>query len=81
MTQDFSIIAKNLNFDYNEKTRVFNNHNINLVIKKSQKNKLFGIIGPSGTGKTTLISILGGQLKPTSGNIEIDNIAPIVEKV
>lgn len=74
MNQDFTIVAKNLHFDYNEKTKVFNDHNINLVVNKSQKNKLYGIIGPSGTGKTTLISILGGQLKPTSGYIEIDKV-------
>ncbi|MEI6729006.1 MAG: ATP-binding cassette domain-containing protein [bacterium] len=74
MTKDFTIQAKNLHFDYNEKTQVFNDHNIHLVVSKSQKNKLYGIIGPSGTGKTTLISILGGQLKPTKGNIEIDKV-------
>lgn len=83
MTEDFIIEAKNLHFDYNEKTQVFNNHNINLVVKKSQKNKLYGIIGPSGTGKTTLISILGGQLKPTKGHIKIDgtNIYEVTDSI
>jgi len=30
------------------------------------------ILGPSGTGKTTLLKLIGGQLKPTSGKIEVD---------
>lgn len=70
----YSIVSNNLHFDYNEKTRVFENHEINLVVNSEQQNKLYGIIGPSGTGKTTLLSILGGQLKPTSGDIIISGI-------
>jgi ABC-type multidrug transport system fused ATPase/permease subunit len=66
-----SVITNDLHFDYNEKTQVFEGHNLQLEIEESQANKLYGIIGPSGTGKTTLISILGGQLKPTKGNIFI----------
>lgn len=30
------------------------------------------IMGPSGTGKTTLLKLIGGQLKPDQGTIEID---------
>jgi ABC-type multidrug transport system fused ATPase/permease subunit len=66
-----SVITTDLHFDYNEKTQVFEGHSLSLVIDDTQKNKLYGIIGPSGTGKTTLISILGGQLKPTKGDILI----------
>jgi ABC-type multidrug transport system fused ATPase/permease subunit len=66
-----SVISSDLHFDYNEKTQVFEGHNLHLEIDENQPNKLYGIIGPSGTGKTTLISILGGQLKPTKGNIFI----------
>ncbi|MBC7471785.1 MAG: ATP-binding cassette domain-containing protein [candidate division SR1 bacterium] len=71
---DFSIQIINANFSYNENTVVFNNHNLILDIKGDQKNKLYGIIGPSGTGKTTLISILGGQLNPQQGEVLINNI-------
>ena len=35
---------------------------------------LYGIIGPSGTGKTTLLSILGGQLRPVAGGITVGGI-------
>ena len=32
------------------------------------------LLGPSGCGKTTLLSCIGGILKPTSGQILFDNI-------
>ncbi len=70
---DFTLRATNLHFDYNNKTQIFEGHSLSLEAAESQKNKLYGIIGPSGTGKTTLLSILGGQLKPTSGDILIND--------
>ena len=30
------------------------------------------IMGPSGTGKTTLLRLIGGQLKPSAGRVEVD---------
>ncbi|MGE0206421.1 MAG: ATP-binding cassette domain-containing protein, partial [Candidatus Babeliales bacterium] len=50
------------------------NHSLHIKTPNNQPNKLYGIIGPSGIGKTTLISILGGQLKPQSGSILINEI-------
>lgn len=35
---------------------------------------IFGLLGPSGAGKTTIIKILTGQLKPTSGDAFINGI-------
>lgn len=37
-----------------------------------QRGKLTAIMGPSGIGKTTLLKLIGGQLKPDSGNILFD---------
>jgi phospholipid/cholesterol/gamma-HCH transport system ATP-binding protein len=39
---------------------------LNLVIRRGQ---VTGIMGPSGTGKTTLLKLIGGQLIPDSGQI------------
>ncbi len=44
--------------------------NISLQI---QPHKITAIMGPSGTGKTTLLKLIGGQLKPDSGSILINN--------
>lgn len=41
------------------------------------KNESIGIIGPNGGGKTTLLRLLMGFLKPTQGEIEIFGDAPI----
>lgn len=38
------------------------------------KNELFSILGGSGCGKTTLLRMLAGFEKPTSGSIEIDGV-------
>ena len=35
---------------------------------------LSAIMGPSGTGKTTLLKLIGGQLRPDRGYIEVDGL-------
>lgn len=37
-----------------------------------QRGKVTAIMGPSGTGKTTLLKLIGGQLRPSKGFIEVD---------
>ena len=45
--------------------------NINLSIKKGE---FIAIVGPSESGKSTLLHLLGGVDKPTSGNVFINDI-------
>jgi phospholipid/cholesterol/gamma-HCH transport system ATP-binding protein len=40
---------------------------------KVPRGKITAIMGPSGTGKTTLLRLIGGQLKPDSGSILVDD--------
>lgn len=44
--------------------------NINLKIEKAN---IVGIIGPSGVGKTTILNLVAGLIKPDEGQIIIDN--------
>lgn len=39
-----------------------------------QRGKITAIPGPSGTGKTTLLRLIGGQLSPDRGDIRFDGI-------
>lgn len=36
------------------------------------RGKVTAIMGPSGTGKTTLLKLIGGQLRPEAGTVEVD---------
>jgi len=36
------------------------------------RGKLTAIMGPSGTGKTTLLRLIGGQLRPDTGTVHVD---------
>lgn len=36
------------------------------------RGRITAIMGPSGTGKTTLLRLIGGQLRPDSGRIRVD---------
>ena len=59
------ILVKNLRQEFSKKAVL---KNIHLEINKGE---IFGLLGPSGAGKTTLIKILTGQLKPTSGEVMV----------
>ena len=40
---------------------------------EAKDGEILGILGPNGAGKTTLLRILAGIMKPTEGNVIIDN--------
>ena len=54
---------ENISFTYDKKT-IFKNLNLQF-----EKGKVYAIVGKSGTGKTTLLSVLSGLAAPTSGNV------------
>ncbi|MEO0202587.1 MAG: ABC transporter ATP-binding protein [candidate division WOR-3 bacterium] len=58
----------NVSFYYGDKLVL---KNVSLSIKKGEK---VGIVGLSGAGKTTLIEIIAGLLKPTIGKVFIDDV-------
>jgi ABC-type branched-subunit amino acid transport system ATPase component len=37
-----------------------------------RENEVLGLIGPNGSGKTTMMNLISGALRPTSGQIRLD---------
>ena len=60
------IKCNNLTFGYNEENLLYENLNFDL----SRGEKLL-VVGENGIGKTTLLRLIMGYLKPLEGNIEI----------
>lgn len=48
---------------------------LNKVSIEFRKNEFVSILGPSGCGKTTLLNIIGGLDRYTSGDIQIDGVS------
>ena len=61
------ICCNNLSFSYGT------NEVIKNLSMDFNEGKLYGILGPNGSGKTTFIKLLTGILKPQLGNTKIDN--------
>ena len=64
---------KNLSKNFGPKEAL---KNINLTIEKG---KIYGLLGPNGSGKTTMIKIINDLLQPTSGEILINGREPGIE--
>ncbi|MFX0081332.1 MAG: energy-coupling factor ABC transporter ATP-binding protein [Candidatus Hodarchaeota archaeon] len=69
ISKDFPlIIIENVEYTYPNGTIALKDINLNVY-----KGELLGIMGKNGAGKTTLIRTLNGLIRPTSGNIYINN--------
>jgi branched-chain amino acid transport system ATP-binding protein len=44
---------------------------VNDVSFEVRQGELLGLIGPNGSGKTTMLNLISGALKPTSGEISL----------
>jgi ABC-type bacteriocin/lantibiotic exporter with double-glycine peptidase domain len=61
------IILKNISFSYQKDKEIIKNLNLEIF-----KNKIVGISGKSGSGKSTIVNLLTGLIKPSEGKIIID---------
>ena len=64
------IILNNISFAYKQR-RIL--ENVDLVI---QKGEFASIVGPNGGGKTTLLKLILGLIKPDNGRIRIFGKSP-----
>lgn len=76
---DEILSIKDLNFSFG-KNKVLNGVNLNIKI-----GEIYGIVGNNGVGKTTLLKLICGLLKPTGGEINFNNnelfrIGTLIEK-
>jgi phospholipid/cholesterol/gamma-HCH transport system ATP-binding protein len=69
MTENLVEIS-NMTFQHENGRLVFDG--VDMAIPKG---KVTAIMGPSGTGKTTLLRLIGGQLTPSAGSIHVDGLS------
>ena len=62
------IEIRNLNFSY-KKTPVFTNINLSF-----SQGCIYGLLGENGVGKTTLLKLICGLLRPTEGTCTVDGL-------
>lgn len=62
------IEIRNLNFSY-KKTPVFTNINLSFP-----QGSIYGLLGENGVGKTTLLKLICGLLRPTEGSCSVDGL-------
>jgi phospholipid/cholesterol/gamma-HCH transport system ATP-binding protein len=60
---------RDLHFSWDGKREIFSGVSLDIP-----KGKITAIMGPSGTGKTTLLRMIGGQLRPNSGSVNVQGL-------
>ena len=55
------------------------NHAVSGIDLKIERGRIVGLLGPNGSGKTTIIKLANGLLSPTEGDILINGMKPGVE--
>ena len=64
------IEVNNISFSYpGQKERVFNGFSLRL-----EENKIYGLLGKNGTGKSTLLYLVAGLLRPTAGKVSVNGV-------
>lgn len=64
--QDNLVVIRGLKFAYGQRV-IFDDVDFDFM-----RGKVTAIMGPSGTGKTTLLRMIGGQIRPHTGRITVD---------
>jgi len=72
---DIAILIANLQQQFGARPALFG------IDGKVRRGCITGLVGPDGAGKTTLIRIIAGLLKPSSGTVLVEGLDPIVDSV
>ena len=59
-------VIENLNFDFPGEIKALRNVNLKIF-----RGEILGILGPNGSGKTSLVKHLNGLLRPASGSVSV----------
>lgn len=71
LTESFSQLqVADLDFQYAEANRQIFKH-LNLTLTAGEK---LALLGPSGTGKSTLLKLILGDLQPTNGSVQLNDV-------
>lgn len=65
-----SITLENISFKYENTSQLI----LNKISLEINKGDIIGFVGETGCGKSTLIDIIMGLLKPSDGNLKVDNV-------
>lgn len=71
---DTVLRIENLSFSYDGRVSIYDSFNLTL-----KRGECVAITGPSGVGKSTLLELIAGVLKPKRGSIEVGNIGWIFQ--
>ena len=64
------IQVSNISFKYpGIKRNIFDNFSLDI-----EENKIYGLLGKNGTGKSTLLYLISGLLRASKGNVSIDGV-------
>ena len=67
----YALTVENLTKVYSDSKNKKENKALNDLNFQVNEGEVFGLLGPNGAGKTTFLSILGGTVSKTSGNINV----------
>ena len=69
------IVVQGMSFSYRRNKPVLDQINLQM-----DAGGVYGVLGANGVGKTTLLHLLGGLLFPSSGNISVDGMKPMLRQ-
>ena len=67
----YALTVENLTKVYSDSKNKKENKALNDLNFQVKQGEVFGLLGPNGAGKTTFLSILGGTVSKTNGNINV----------